>query len=234
MHLTFKHNQILVIGEYGQGKTTLCVHHALHRAFWWGHPVFSNAAALFGRRISPEELYTCIVDMPRDGVLFIDEASAAAESGMGGRVAIAALSSSLLNNRKQNVQVLYATAQDHQIAFPFGTGLGHPPSVSVSGRSFAGGLWEAFSAYPSQRSDGGVLARGRIGAFSAFTPFAPLRPFGRPEFRPGRRGTGGRSDARTWPIRELGGVTGDPLHWPLPQGQNCRCDRRGATESGNA
>ena len=121
MHLTFKHNQILVIGEYGQGKTTLCVHHALHRAFWWGHPVFSNASALFGRRISPEELYTCIVDMPRDGVLFIDEASAAAESGMGGGVAIAALSSSLLNNPKQNVQVLYATAQDHQIANGFNT-----------------------------------------------------------------------------------------------------------------
>ena len=40
-HLTFKHNQILVIGEYGQGKTTLCVHHAVHRAFWWGHPVFT-------------------------------------------------------------------------------------------------------------------------------------------------------------------------------------------------
>ena len=119
-HLTFKHNQILVIGEYGQGKTTRCVHHALHKAFWWGHPVFSNAAALFGRRISPEELYTCIVDMPRDGVLFIDEASAAAESGMGGGVAIAALSSSLLNSRKQNCQVLYATAQDHQIAKGFG------------------------------------------------------------------------------------------------------------------
>ena len=83
MHLTFKHNQILVIGEFGQGKTTLCVHHALHKAYWWGHPVFSNAAALFGRRISPEELHTCIVDMPRDGVLFIEEASAASESGMG-------------------------------------------------------------------------------------------------------------------------------------------------------
>ena len=83
--------------------------------------VHSNAAALFGRRISPEELYTCIVDMPRDGVLFIDEASAATESGMGGGVAIAALSSSLLNNPKQNVQVLYATAQDHQIANGFNT-----------------------------------------------------------------------------------------------------------------
>ena len=128
MHLTFKHNQILVIGEYGQGKTTLCVHHALHKAYWWGHPVFSNAAALFSRRISPEELYTCIVDMPRDGVLFIDEAFAAAESGMGGRVAIAAFSSSLLNNRKQNCQVPYATAQDHQIAVPFGSAF-HLPLV---------------------------------------------------------------------------------------------------------
>ena len=144
--------------------------------------MFSNAAALFGRRISPEELYTYIVDMPRDGVLFIDEASAAAESGMGEGVAIAALSSSLLNNPKQNVQVLYATAQDHQIAFPFGTGLGRPPSVSVSGPSFAGGLWDAFSAYPSQQSDGGVLARGRIGAFSAFTPSAP---WGGPSFAQG-------------------------------------------------
>ena len=96
-------------------------------------------------------------------------------------------------------------------SFPFGTGLGLPPSVSVSGRSFAGGLWDAFSAYPSQQSDGGVLARGRIGAFSAFTPFAPFRPFGRPEFRTGRRGAGGRSDARTWPIRGLGGVAGDPF-----------------------
>ena len=157
--------------------------------------VHSNAAALFGRRISPEELYTCIVDMPRDGVLFIDEASAAAGSGMGGGVAIAALSSSLLNNRKQNVQVLYATAQDHQIAFPVGTGLGHPPSVSVSGRSFAGGLWDAFSAYPSQQSDGGVLARGRIGAFSAFTPFAPpSAPLGGPSFA---QGGGVRAAAQT-------------------------------------
>ena len=168
MHLTFKHNQILVIGEYGQGKTTLCVHHALHRAFWWGHPVFSNAAALFGRRISPEELYTCIVDMPRDGVLFIDEASAAAESGMGGGVAIAALSSSLLNNPKQNVQVLYATAQDHQIAFPFGTGLGRPPSVSVSGRSFAGGMVGRLFGLP-------VSAVGRA-EFWPGAGLGPLRP----------------------------------------------------------
>ena len=116
-------------------------------------------------------------------------------------------------------------------SFPFGTGLGRPPSVSVSGRSFAGGLWDAFSAYPSQQSDGGVLARGRIGDFFGLYPLPPFCPFGRPEFRPGRRGAGGRSDARTWPIRELGGVAGDPLRWPLPQGQNCRCDRRGATES---
>ena len=61
--------------------------------------------------------------------------------------------------------MLYATAQDHQVAFPFGTGLGPPPSVSVSGPSFAGGLWDAFSA---------------------FTPFAPpSAPLGGPSFAQG-------------------------------------------------
>ena len=139
--------------------------------------MFSNAAALFGRRISPEELYTYIVDMPTDGVLFIDEASAAAESGMGGRVAIAALSSSLLNNRKQNVQVLYATAQDHQIAFPFGTGLGRPPSVSVSGPSFAGGLWDAFSGFTPYTPARAPLFPGRQPRLQKGFAAADLRSF---------------------------------------------------------
>ena len=63
--------------------------------------------------------------------------------------------------------------------------------MSVSGRSFAGGLWDAFSAYPSQQSDGGVLARGRIGAFSAFTPFAPpSTPLGGPSFAQGAKPDG--------------------------------------------
>ena len=67
--------------------------------------------------------------------------------------------------------------------------------MSVSGRSFAGGLWDAFSAYPSQQSDGGVLARGRIGAFSAFTPFAPRSaPLGGPSFA---QGGGVRATAQT-------------------------------------
>ena len=75
-------------------------------------------------------------------------------------------------------------------SFPFGTGLGRLPSVSVSGRSFAGGLWDAFSAYLSQQSDRGVLARGRIGAFSAFTPFAPLPPLWAARVSPRAAGCG--------------------------------------------
>ena len=62
----------------------------------------------------------------------------------------------------------------------------------------------------------------------------PFRPFGRPEFRPGRRGEGGSSDTRTWPIRELGGVAGDPVALTRSHGKNRRCDQRRATESGNA
>ena len=71
------------------------------------------------------------------------------------------------------------------------------PVSAVGRRSFGQGpVWGLFGLYP-------------------FRP--PFRPIARPEFRPGRRGAGGRSDARTWPIRELGGVAGDPLHWPLPR-----------------
>ena len=148
--------------------------------------MFSNAAALFGRRISPEELYTYIVDMPTDGVLFIDEASAAAESGMGEGVAIAALSSSLLNNPKQNVQVLYATAQDHQIAFPFGTGLGRPPSVSVSGRSFAGGMVGRLFGLPVSAVGRRSFGRGPDWDLFSLYPFRPpFAPLGGPSFAQG-------------------------------------------------
>ena len=86
MHLTFKHNQIpRHWGVRTRARPPCASTTPSTSAFWWGHPVFSNAAALFGRRISPEELYTCIVDMPRDGVLFIDEASRRRRVWYGGR-----------------------------------------------------------------------------------------------------------------------------------------------------
>ena len=52
----FEWNQILVLGDYGSGKTTLATHLARH-FFGLGHPVFSNASCLFGWRLEHESMY---------------------------------------------------------------------------------------------------------------------------------------------------------------------------------
>ena len=66
-----------------------------------------------------------------------------------------------------------------------------------------------FGPTPQRYRAGRSVALGLIGPFPALSPTDPFRiplgPFDRPEFRPGRRGAGGRTDARNWPVRELGG-----------------------------
>ena len=108
-------NQILVLGEYGSGKTTLAVHFARH-FFGLGHPVFSNAATLFGWRLELEEMYTAMGFMPKHSVMIIDEASAALSSRMGPHVAVSAFADHNLNIRKKNIKVVYCSAQDYNIA----------------------------------------------------------------------------------------------------------------------
>ena len=73
---TFEWNQILILGDYGTGKTTLAIHMARH-FFGLGHPVFSNASALFGWHLEHEEMYTAMGFMPANSVLLVDESSAA-------------------------------------------------------------------------------------------------------------------------------------------------------------
>ena len=51
----FDWNQILVLGDYGAGKTSVAVHMARH-LFGLGHPVFSNASCLFGWHLEHEEV----------------------------------------------------------------------------------------------------------------------------------------------------------------------------------
>ena len=79
----FDWNQILILGEYGSGKTTLAVHMARH-FFGLGHAVFSNTSCLFGWRLEREEMYTALGFMPKNSILLIDESSAFLSSRMGG------------------------------------------------------------------------------------------------------------------------------------------------------
>ena len=70
----FSWNQILVLGDYGAGKTSLAIKMARHW-FGLGHAVFSNASCLFGWHLNHEEMYTAMGFMPANSVLLIDESS---------------------------------------------------------------------------------------------------------------------------------------------------------------
>ena len=111
----FDWNQILILGDYGSGKTTLGIHMARH-FFGLGHAVFSNASCLFGWHLEHEEMYTAMGFMPSNSVLLIDESSAALASRVGHGVAVASFSEMNLNTRKRNCLVAYCSAQDWEIA----------------------------------------------------------------------------------------------------------------------
>ena len=87
----FDWNQILILGDFGSGKTSLGIHLARHW-FGLGHAVFSNASCLFGWHLEHEEMYTAMGFMPKNSVLLIDESSAHLASRVGHGVAISSFS----------------------------------------------------------------------------------------------------------------------------------------------
>ena len=111
----FSWNQVLLMGDYGVGKTTLAAKIALEM-FRLGHPVFSNASILFGWHLEAEELYTALGSMPKNAFLLVDEGSAALSGRMGHGVSVATFTEMNLNSRKKNVYLMYATAQDWELA----------------------------------------------------------------------------------------------------------------------
>ena len=111
----FAWDQILILGDFGAGKTTLMSKIAVEW-FRLGHPVFSNASILFGWHLESEEMYTAMGFMPRDALLLIDESSAALAGRVGHGVAISSFNEMNLNSRKRSAIVVYASAMDWEIA----------------------------------------------------------------------------------------------------------------------
>ena len=111
----FSWNQVLIMGDYGVGKTTLGAKIALEM-FRLGHPVFSNASILFGWHLEGEELYTALGSMPKNAFLLVDEGSAALSGRMGHGVSVATFVEMNLNSRKRNAFLMYMTAQDWELA----------------------------------------------------------------------------------------------------------------------
>ena len=115
MSAGFDWNQILILGDFGTGKTTLGIKIARHY-FGLGHPVFSNSSVLFGYHLEHEQMYTAMGFMPKNSLLLIDESSAALASRVGHNVAVASFAEMNLNTRKQSCTVIYMTAMDWEVA----------------------------------------------------------------------------------------------------------------------
>ena len=111
----FEWNQILVLGDYGSGKTSVAAKAAL-QFFRLGHAVFSNASCLFGWRLEAEEMYTALGFMPANSVMLIDESSASLAARVAHSVAGTTFGEMNLNIRKRNCVVFYMSAQDWQIS----------------------------------------------------------------------------------------------------------------------
>ena len=110
----YEFDQILIIGSYGQRKSSLAV---LEVDNWFslGHPAFSQAAALIGWRLQGEEMYTAKGAYPTDAIELIDESSAWLERRMGPGVAVSSFSSDNLNTRKINSKSIHTTAHDWEV-----------------------------------------------------------------------------------------------------------------------
>ena len=111
----FSWNQVLIIGEFGAGKTALATFIARH-FFGLGHPVFSNAGLLFGWRVSRTGIYTMLSRSPRCAVIVVDESSAALSSRMSAGVSVDSFVQNNLNVRKLNILIIYVSAQDTEIS----------------------------------------------------------------------------------------------------------------------
>ena len=115
MSSNFNWNQILVLGDYGAGKTTTAIKMA-YLYYRLGHPVFSNASCLFGWHLEREEMYTALLFVPKNSVLLFDESSAHLSSRVGHGVAVSSFAESNLNTRKKNCIMIYMSAHDWEIA----------------------------------------------------------------------------------------------------------------------
>jgi len=108
-------NQIIVIGGYGAGKTTLAVLRGMGR-MRLGHPLFSNAGVLVGWELEREELYTAMPLMPAGSTFVVDESSSYLSGRMAMTVAVNSFEQSNLNTRKKDCEVIYPTAHDWGVA----------------------------------------------------------------------------------------------------------------------
>ena len=111
----FDFKQVLILGDFGTGKTTIAIKKLL-QYFRRGHAGFMNASGLIGWRLDGPQMYTAIGFMPKHSIIAIDESSVHLPNLLTNAVAVDSWVGMTLNTRKQDCLIMYMSAYDWAIS----------------------------------------------------------------------------------------------------------------------
>lgn len=105
----------MIVGQMGAGKTAFA---GIRAAHWYerGHPVFSNAGLLFGRRLTGSALYDAVDEIPHYSLLVVDEAHGILEAKAGPMLGIRGFEILEASLRKKGCQVWLVSAMARMIS----------------------------------------------------------------------------------------------------------------------
>ena len=113
-HQGFHWNQILVIGDYGLGKTTGAMWAAY--PFWEdGHAIFHNGPYSIGWLLQDEQLFTAMAVMPDNAVLIVDEGQSWLTGRLANSTAVDTFLKMSANIRKKNCWLIIMSAQSQGV-----------------------------------------------------------------------------------------------------------------------
>lgn len=107
-------NQILVLGDYGDGKSTLGIKRG-YLNMRRGHAFFFNHSSLIGWQVPNDDMYTAMGFMPANSTFMVGEASGVLASRVAHGVAVYTFNEMNLNTRKKGCVVIYDSAHDWEV-----------------------------------------------------------------------------------------------------------------------
>ena len=111
----FDYCNYLISGDKGVGKTMLAAMLAMLN-YSQGMEVFSTASFLFGHRIEAMDVFTMAESLPKNCVVFVDEAHSVADRYAENSTRNRTLANSIALLRKNGVRLIFASVHEHAVA----------------------------------------------------------------------------------------------------------------------
>ena len=111
----YDHCNYLISGDKGIGKSAIAAMLAMIN-YSQGMEVFSTASFLFGHRIDAMDVFTMAESLPKNCVVFVDEAHSVADRYSENASRNRTLASSIALLRKNGVRLIFASVHEHAVA----------------------------------------------------------------------------------------------------------------------